>query len=118
MPVELESSILKPSKERVDSYGKRPDGSAKGTGFFGEIPHPTKPGVFSTELTIGVHLDGKPQNIPLIVPTLNRQELDAVMMGKEDDRIVRKAVDHAKQRLNQGRSPYAEPNEVYPLPKE
>lgn len=119
MPTDFQSSILAPSsKERVASYGKRPDGTPKGTGFFGEIPHPTKPGVFSTELTIGVHIDGKPQNIPLIVPTLTREELNAVMIGKEDDRIVQKAVDHAKQRLKQGRSPYAEQNEVYPLPKE
>jgi hypothetical protein len=118
MQAELESSILKPSKERVASYGKRPDGSATGMGFFGEIPHPTEEGVFSTELTIGVHLDGKPYNIPLLVPTLTRDELHAVMIGKEDERIIRKAVDHAKRRINQGRSPYAEPNEIYPLPKE
>ena len=119
MPTDFQSSILAPSsKERVASYGKRPDGTPKGKGYFGEIPHPTERGVFSTELTIGVELSGKDYNIPLLVPTLTKAEIDAVMVGKENETIIKKAVEHAKTRMSQGKSPYADPSELYPLPKE
>lgn len=115
---ELLSSPVRPSKERVASYGSRPDGTPKGAGYFGEIPHPKKPGVFSTELSIGVNLDGEETQIPLLVPTLSRQEINAVVSGKDTESIVKKAVEHARTRLQQGKSPYAGPDEIYPLPKE
>ena len=108
----------RPSKERVATYGKRPDGTPKGAGFFGEIPHPGKPGTFSTELSIGVELDGKEIQVPLLVPTLSRKEIDAVIQGNEHEGIVRKAVGHARQRLKQGKSPFADAGEFHPLPEE
>lgn len=119
MPVDFKSGILQaPSKQRVASYGKRQDGTPKGAGYFGEIPHPGKPGQFSTELSIGVNMDGKDAQIPLLVPTLTKQEIDAVIAGKENNGIVQKAVDHAKKRMQQGKSPFAQPNEMIPLPTE
>ena len=108
----------RPTKERVATYGARQDGTPKGAGYFGEIPHPTKPGVFSTELSIGVNLDGQEVQIPLLVPTLSRREIDDVVQGREMPSVVDKAVSHAKKRLSQGKSPYADADEFYPLPKE
>ncbi len=109
---------IRPDQERVATYGKRQDGSMKGAGYFGEIAHPDKPENFSTELTIGVKVDSKELNIPLLVPTLTQREIRAVLAGKESDTIIRKAVEHAKLRIRQGKSPYADTGEYYPLPKE
>ena len=108
----------RPTKERIATYGKRIDGTPKGAGYFGEIPHPGKPNVYSTELSIGVELDGKEIQIPLLVPTLSKSEIDAVIRGQETESIIRKAVDHAKYRMKQGKSVFAEDNEYHPLPKE
>jgi hypothetical protein len=38
-------------------YGNRPDGSAKGGGYFGELKRPD--GGVSTEISVGVGIDGK-----------------------------------------------------------
>lgn len=104
-------------------YGKRPDGTPKGKGYFGEIKRPD--GNVMTEISIGVGLNGKETQIPLIVPTLNKQELDALMkndpkskdfMRRIPSSVIDKAVEHAVQRMKQNKSPYAEPNEVMGLP--
>jgi len=108
----------RPTKERIATYGKRPDGTPKGPGYFGEIPHPGKPGTFSTELTVGVNVGGKDMNIPLLVPTLTKAEIDAVIQGRETKDIIDKAIQHALDRVKRGKSPYAGPDEFYPLPKE
>lgn len=105
-------------------YGKRPDGTPKGSGYFGEIKRPD--GNVMTEITIGVGLNGKETQIPLIVPTLNKQELDALMkndpkskdfMKRIPTSIIDKAVEHAVQRMQQNKSPYAEEGEKFSIPK-
>ncbi len=69
-------------------YGKRPDGSKKGRGYFGEIKRPD--GAVSTELSVSVEFDGKEQEIPLLVPTLSRSEIDRLIGGERpDDGMVR-----------------------------
>lgn len=100
----------------ASGYGNRPDGTPKGAGYFGEIPSPVRPGEFSTELTIGVNLGGKETDIPLITPNLSRSEIEMVMRGKESKEIINKAVEHAKARMKQGKSPYAGDSERRELP--
>lgn len=117
-PADPPLTATQPTPDRIKTYGTRPDGSPKGAGYFGEITHPAKPGTEFTEWTVGVTVDGKDMDIPLIVPTLSRKELQAVLQGKETRAIIRKAVDHALSRMKQGRPVYAEPGEYYPLPKE
>lgn len=94
-------------------YGNRPDGTKKGTGFFGEIKRPD--GNVMTEISIGVGLNGKETNIPLIVPTLTKQEMDYLLkndpksktfMNKMPPSIIDKAVDHAVMRMKEGKSPF------------
>lgn len=94
-------------------YGNRPDGTKKGTGFFGEIKRPD--GNVMTEISIGVGLNGKEVNIPLIVPTLDKKELNFLMrndpsskqfMDKMPPSIMNKAVDHAVMRMKEGKSPF------------
>lgn len=98
-------------------YGNRPDGTQKGAGYFGEIPSPINPGEFSTELTIGVNIGGEEVDIPLITPNLSRSEIESVMRGRESKEIIGKAVEHAKSRMKQGKSPYAGDGEAKGLPE-
>lgn len=104
-------------------YGMRPDKTAKGKGYFGEIKRPD--GNVMTEITVGVGLDGKQVDIPLIVPTLNKSELNYLMrnnpksntfMEKMPPSIMDKAVDHAVMRMKEGKSPYAGPDEIMQMP--
>jgi hypothetical protein len=96
-------------------YGKRPDDSMKGMGYFGEIKRPD--GNVMTEISIGVGLNGKETLIPLIVPTLNKSELNYLMKGdpeaedfmdKLPKSIIDKAVDHAVMRMKEKKSPFAD----------
>lgn len=94
-------------------YGNRPDGSKKGAGYFGVIKRPD--GKVMTEISIGVALDGKETLIPLIVPTLDKKELDYLIksnvkskdfFSKLPPTIINKAVDHAVGRMKNGLSPF------------
>ncbi len=95
-------------------YGNRIDGSKKGKGYFGEIKRPD--GSVMTEVSIGVGINGKETQIPLIVPTLTKQEMDYLrrsninsprFMSKMPPSIIDKAVDHAVGRMQEGKSPFA-----------
>ena len=106
-------------------FGNRPDGTKKGAGYFGVIKRPD--GNVMSEVSIGVSLEGKETLLPLIVPTLNKQEMDYLMrndpksktfMSKMPSTIIDKAVDHAVMRMKEGKSPFADPNEpVAKLPR-
>jgi len=88
-------------------YGLRADGTPKGTGWLGELKRPD--GKVSTELSIGVEFDGKEREIPALVPTLIKPEIDHLLSGaKPTDAIVNKAVAFARQRISQGKSPFKE----------
>jgi len=106
-------------------YGKRPDGSPKGSGFFGEIKRPD--GNVMTEISIGVGINGKETLVPLIVPTLDKNELNYLMksdpkskqfMSKMPPSIIDKAVNFASDRIKNNQSPFADPNEKpFEMPK-
>jgi hypothetical protein len=87
-------------------YGLRHDGTAKGSGYFGELKRPD--GDISTELTIGVNINGKEMEIPTLVPTLSEKQKDWLLTHpaneKLPDDIEKVAVAHAKQRLKDGLS--------------
>ena len=88
-----------------ESMGTRPDGSLKDVGFLGKLARPDKS--FSTELGITVNLGGEDVNLPLLVPTLKKQEINWLLEGNTPTKdIVTKAVEHAKDRLGQGLSPF------------
>lgn len=89
-------------------YGQRGDGSFKGPGFMGELARPD--GGISTELSITVNLGGKEVDIPTLVPSLTKDEVDTMLKLKPEERIpkgiVDKAVAHAKKRIDDGKSPF------------
>ena len=99
-------------------YGTAPSGRVKGKGYLGELQR--SDGRVSTELSIGVNLDGEEVEIPSIVPTSTPEELEYLLntnpspdMWKTPigSQIVSKAVDFAKQRRVQGKSPFAQKGE-------
>ena len=93
-------------------------GTLKGKGYFGEIP--VNQGGAMTEFSSAFEQDGKMVSHPLLVPTLNKQEIDLLKMGIEPTpEIYKKAQDYAQQRISAGQSPFASPQELrYPMPSE
>jgi hypothetical protein len=93
-------------------------GTVKGKGYFGEIP--MNQGGAMTEMSSAYGQDDNLVSYPLIVPTLNKQEIDLLGMGLEPTpEIYRKAQDYAQQRIGAGQSPFALPQELrYPVPTE
>ena len=93
-------------------WAKREDGTKKGQGFLGLLKNAA--GGVSSEISIGVDFGKGEVTIPTIVPTLNQQELDYLLAnpkGKTQDlppSILKKAVDHARMRMSQGLSPFAD----------
>lgn len=100
-------------------YGERVDKTKKGRGFFGELKR--KNGEISTELSIGVEIDGKEVQIPLLVPTLDKSDISYLLRTDEEvsefpESIIDKAYRHALERIKQGRSPFIEDDEKqYPV---
>lgn len=103
-------------------YGFREDGTLKGEGFFG-MQDRSDSSLQSSELSGSSDLqkDGKTVLYPLMQPTLNKDEYDVLLSGDLSqsplrDSIYGKGEAHAAQRLQQGKSQWAEPGEVVPRP--
>jgi hypothetical protein len=114
-------SVLNKSAKRIDNEYIRPNNTIKGYGYLGELKMKDGSGKTATEMTIGISLDGKDTDIPLIVPTLSKEEIDWILKGNDplernemSDRIVNKAVDFAKKRINEGKTIYATKSEEGP----
>jgi hypothetical protein len=101
-----------PGSPGTDSsqWGLREDGSKKGNGWLGLLRRPD--GDVSSELSIGVEIDGKERDIPLLVPTLTRAEVEQVLSSDEPPgSALDKAVAFARQRIANGQDPFASPAE-------
>jgi hypothetical protein len=84
---------------------RRVGGTKKGPGFLGTLQRPD--GKVSTELSIGINIDNQEMEIPLLVPTLNKDEIDYLLQGGEPtSKITEKAVTHARKRITAGKSPF------------
>lgn len=109
-PEEFGSVWVDVGPDEFLAYGERPDGTQKGQGFLGELTRPD--GDISTELSVQFDdvLDGKP--IPLIVPTLTKDELGTVLSLSPGEmpptEILDKAISHAKKMTDQGMDPFGE----------
>jgi hypothetical protein len=91
------------------NWGNRPDGSSKGTGWLGALNMQDGSNKLATEMTIGVSIDGREMNIPMLVPTLAKEEIDYLLKGGKPNKvIVDKAVKHAISRMQSQQSPYAD----------
>ena len=102
--------ITKPVRPKYRNYGKRPDGTEKGSGFLGELP--IKGGGVMTEYSIDVNIDDKDMLIPSVVPTLTKKQMDHLLNGGEVTKdIADKAVKHAIERMKQNKSPFYQEGE-------
>lgn len=101
----------------LSPYGIRHGGDTmKGKGYFGLLPNMA--GGVSTEISSEFTHNGKNIEYPLIVPTLTKEELDYLLANNPPtEEIYKKAEDFAKQRIQQGLSPFSQPTELrYPVP--
>jgi soluble lytic murein transglycosylase-like protein len=101
------------ASEEVAGDMLRQDGTTKSTqGFLGPIESPKGT---MTEFSVGVELDGKEMEIPTLVPTLTNDEIETLKQAETaddiPDSIMDKAVDHAKQRIKEGKSPFYQDGE-------
>lgn len=97
-------------KKALRTFGVRVDGTPKGAGYFGVLNRPD--GQVSTELSIGIELDGKEVEMPALVPTLSKQEITSLLSGEKISKaIINKAVRHAQMRIQKGLSPFAQGEE-------
>ena len=92
----------------------RNDGvTLKGNGYFGPIPVPAaQGGGHATEYS----MDFGNGDIPSIVPTLSREEIEMVLRNELTPDIINKINSHAAYRKGQGKSPFAQPGELRMAP--
>jgi len=92
------------------AYGTRPDGTMKGKGWLGALP--TKKGNVMSELSVHQEYKGKEVLMPLIVPTLSKDEINFLQDNEDIEpskvplAIRMKALRHAHMRISKGLSPY------------
>ena len=110
------------SLSELTKYGKRyGSNDYKQAGYFGEIPLGS--GDVATEYSIGQDINGKNVEMPSIVPTLTYDELEAIKKSASSNyaipqSVYEKALEHAKQRIASGRSPFwGIPEIQYELPQ-
>jgi len=108
-------------KETNPDYGKRNDGTAKANGYFGALPMKDGSGDVATEISVGVNIGGKEVEIPTLVPTLTEKEKDFLLTNGSNrdipipESIMAKAVEHAKKRIKEGKSPFASNEDRFPI---
>ena len=97
----------------IPNWGLRQNGTPKGQGWLG--PMQRLGGGVSSELTVGVNINGKEVDIPSMVPTLNKEEINyllnsptspSIWKTKTGYSIMMKARKHAEERIRQGLSPF------------
>jgi hypothetical protein len=97
-------------------YGNRPDKTKKGLGYFGELERPDGTGVM-TEYSIGVPINGEEMDVPTLIPTLTPDEIRLILHMQDGEdmprSIVHKAIDHAHQRLSEGKPIFATEEDLY-----
>ena len=97
---------------------RRSDGSVKSAqGFLGPVENTVQGGTM-TEVSIGTEINGKEMEIPTMVPTLTKDEVKTLSSMKLEgnarsipESIIMKAKEHARMRLEQGKSPFYQDGE-------
>ena len=121
--VELENQDDINAEELVDydlqSNAFRTNGERKGNGWLG--PQKTPNGKFTvTEYSVGVSFDINPMVkfngiIPTLVPGLSKKQIDSVLLAAQlgtqvPDDVMEIAIEHARKKLQQGKSVFKEEN--------
>lgn len=119
--------MVKPKKEGIKIKRK------KGLGYFGKLKvggELADTDAVATEYTMGVEMYGEEVEIPTLVPTLTKEELDLMVNDiipnkkKIPDAIAKKAIAHAQKRLREEKDIFAtervfhadsDPNTIYKI---
>ena len=96
----------------------RSDGSKKSAqGFLGPVKNNVEGGTM-TEVSVGMEINGKEMEVPTMVPTLTKKEIETLANMKLEgnaknipESIIMKAKQHALQRIEQGLSPFYQDEE-------
>lgn len=113
LPITSGTPSVEQMVENQKSYGNRPDGSPKGTGWLGEIQRPD--GTVMTEVTAGVNIGGKDVDIPLITPRATKGDIEylknADVKGENFYKdmpagLMDRAVGHAVDQMKNKKSVY------------
>jgi len=118
---EPNAPVAPPKKERED-FGAAPSGREKGDGFWGKIPIHDKEGNktgVATEYSISTSdvIEGQEVEIPTLVPTLEDAEFVELVENVIPNRlpipdsIAQKAIEHARMRIKEGKSPFWNPKD-------
>lgn len=109
-------SPLPPTAYDRSTWEKRPDGTAKGTGFLGVMKRPD--GTVSSEISVGLPINGKEMDVPTMVPGLTKDEIHWLLttpvkrVARElPDSIRQKAIANAQSRIAAGLSPFKQDHE-------
>ncbi len=110
VPLPAPGGATTPTAAPDYGFGARQDGTPKGLGYLGLLKRPG--GGVSSEISIGVNLNGKETEVPALVPTLTKDEVRSLLtmdLGRDKmpPAIVQKAVDFARTRMAKGLSPFA-----------
>jgi len=106
---------------RIDELTRaeeQPAARQKGRGYLGPLKRPD--GRISTELSIGVNMDGEETEIPTLVPGLTQEEIDLLLNINEGEAkkipqsIIDKAIDHARKRKSAGKNFFAQREDFKP----
>tara|TARA_Y100000114_G_scaffold123476_1_gene119031 strand:+ start:226 stop:612 length:387 start_codon:yes stop_codon:yes gene_type:complete len=94
---------------RAEKSMRRVDGTKKSKrGWLGAIRRDD--GSVMTEFSIGLNINGKERNVPSLVPTLSRKEIEFLRTKKESQpipqSIQKKAKAHAIKMIKQNKSPF------------
>ena len=117
LPAEVIKNYVEIGKAKQEDHSndpswKRPDGTMKGNGFLGVLKMTDGSGKDMSEFSVGVPINGKEMDIPTLVPTLTKKEIDHLLSGgKPTDEIVKKAAEHAEKRIKEGKSVFADNSE-------
>lgn len=89
------------------NYGKRIDGTSKGTGWFGELPMLDGKHSVMTEQAMTFDYGKGNVLVPLINPYSTRDELFRLSLGKEPTKeMINKAERWGFERISRGQSPF------------
>lgn len=114
--VPKQDGTIIPAGWEPNELDKRSDGSQKGKGYLGVLPikYPDGKSGVASEYSVGVNFDGQAMEIPTLVPTLTPEEKNLMVTDvipgrkKVPEGIMQKALDHARERIGKGLSPFAD----------
>ena len=99
-----------PVNKKHPEWGKdglRADGTPKGNGWLGVHKMTDGSNRVMSEYTIGIDINGVETEIPTLVPTLTKDELNHLLAGNPiTPAIKKKAIDWGTQRIAHGFSPF------------